>query len=415
MASRDTIPRPRAETGGALKLAYLASHPIQYQAPLLRRIAQEPGILLKVFFGANTAEGAFDGGFGRPVRWDVPLLDGYDYEILPGIGARSIGWARLNPAVARRLWHGRFDAVLVHGYTRLTNLIAIGAAKRLGVRVLVRDEAHEASSRRGRAKRVAGKAFYRLLDRLCDAFLAIGTLNARYYENLGISPNKIFLMPYAVDNDFFRSGATHAAGSRAELRRKLSLPPDRPVILFSGKFCERKRPQDLLRAYFSLSGDGIAEPPACLLFAGEGALRLQLESEVQARGWRSVKFLGFKNQTELPALYDLCDLLVLPSLIEPWGLVVNEAMNAGCAIIVADRVGCGPDLVRPGVNGFIFKAGDVEQLTVSMREAIADPARLSAMGEASRGIVRRWSYDQDITGLRSAFAALGMTSKLSRL
>jgi glycosyltransferase involved in cell wall biosynthesis len=129
---------------------------------------------------------------------------------------------------------------------------------------------------------------------------------------------------------------------------------------------------------------------------------------VREFGWDSVRFLGFKNQTELPAFFDLCDVFVLPSLNEPWALVVNEVMNAGRAVIVSDQVGCATDLVRNGENGFIFKAGDVSALAMALETSMRDGLRTQQMGEASRRIVEHWGFEQDVVGLRHALASFDL-------
>ena len=206
------------------------------------------------------------------------------------------------------------------------------------------------------------QGFFAGLKRLVDGFLAIGTLNREYYRHYGISDEKIFSVPYAVDNAFFQAGAERAAAGREQLRRELGLAPGRPVILFVSKIEPRKRPADLLAAYLKLTKTGAVAGPPYLLFVGDGDQRRPLEEVVRDKELESVRFLGFKNQTELPAYYDLCDVFVLPSVHEPWGLVVNEVMNAGRAVIVSDQVGCGPDLVRNGENGYIFQAGDITGL-----------------------------------------------------
>ena len=102
--------------------------------------------------------------------------------------------------------------------------------------------------------------------------------------------------------------------------------------------------------------------------------------------------------------YDLCDCFVLPSGLEAWGLVVNEVMCAGRAVIASDRVGAAPDLVRPGKNGAIFRTDDVDDLARAIREVIGDAGRLAAMGARSRAIIERWSFEEDVAGLRQALA-----------
>jgi len=113
----------------------------------------------------------------------------------------------------------------------------------------------------------------------------------------------------------------------------------------------RKRPSDLLDAYVCVSPDSQSEPRLYFLYAGDGEMRRELEGKAATTGWKSIRFLGFLNQSELPAYYDLCDAFVMPTVFEPWGFVVNEVLNAGKPVIGSDQVGCRPDLVCDGVNG----------------------------------------------------------------
>jgi glycosyltransferase involved in cell wall biosynthesis len=235
--------------------------------------------------------------------------------------------------------------------------------------------------------------------------LPVGTLNRNYFLHYGAARNRIFDMPWAVDNARFQAGARSARATRENLRNLLGLERNRPIILFVGKLIERKRPADVLEAYarMVLSGDG-ANP--YLLYIGEGKLRQQLEARAAALRLDAVKFLGFKNQSELPAFYDLCDLFVMPTVYEPWGLVVNEVMNAGRAVVISDEVGCAPDLVENGVNGLVFRARDVGDLSRVLSEVLADPVRLAQMGAKSLGRINTWSFEEDVQGLR---AALGIS------
>ena len=390
-----------------MRLAYLVTHPIQYQAPLLRRIAREPDIHLKVFFASDISiRSFFDPAFKESIQWDVPLLEGYEYEFLPAVGSteRISFWQPMSYGLSARLKAGHFDALWVHGYMRWHHWVVMAAAKRLGMKVLVRDEATPMSKARGTLKQGVKKAFFAWLRQIADRFLAIGSLNARYYRQHGLSDDSVFLMPYTVDNAFFQARAAESARRRETLRHSLGLERGRPIILYAGKMMPRKRPDDLLRAYMQLSPDSQAEPHPYLLFVGDGEMRRDLETTAEFTGWKSIIFQGFKNQTEVAAFYDLCDVFVMPSATEPWGLAVNEAMNAGRAMVVSDHVGCGPDLVRNGDNGFVFKAGNVADLSRVLREALASPERLAEMGHKSLEIIDRWSFEEDVAGLRAALA-----------
>lgn len=371
-------------------------------------IASEPDIDLTVFFASDVSVRSFlDPGFKQVVTWDVPLLDGYKHEFLPAIGGRDVVTAArpFSYGFFSRLRRSRFDALWVHGYARPSNWFAIVAAKLAGMKVFVRDEATLLSAPRSYPRRLAKAVFFRLLSFGVDGFLAIGTANRDYYRANGIPAARIFPMPYAVDNSFFASRATAAAADREAFRASFGLEAGRPVILYASKFQPRKRPDDLLRAYAQLVEDRGGTKPPYLLYVGDGEMLPAVKAEAEARGLDGVRFVGFRNQTELPAFFDLCDVFVLVSKHEPWGLVVNEAMATGRAVIVGDEVGCAPDLVKPGVNGFTVHAGDIAALAAALQEVIGSPERARRMGEESRRIVETWSFREDIAGLKQALGA----------
>ena len=232
-------------------------------------------------------------------------------------------------------------------------------------------------------------------ERLIDRFLAIGTRNAAYWRALGVPERKIVLMPYAVDNDFF---AARRDADVSELRRSLDIPDGAPVILYASKMQARKYPDHLLEAFRRLPS-GMARTPY-LVFVGDGEMRGEIER--RSAGMDNVRILGFKGQQELPAYYRLCDVFVLPSVRETWGLVVNEAMNLGKAIIVSDQVGCGADLVRDGENGYVFPAGDIDALSRALHAVVADHDRAARMGRRSLEIIGGWDFEADVRGLRRA-------------
>ena len=398
-------------TGRPARLGYLVSHPIQYQAPLLKRISQESDIDLTVLFCSDVSLRPFaEPEFGTAFSWDVPLLEGYRHEFLPSLGdaSRLSFWQPFNYGIAAALKRLQLDALWIHGWGYFSHVWAARIARSCGIRVLLRGESSLHLSGKGLIKQTMKDWFIRSTVSKADALLAIGSLNRDFYLHYGVPANRIFLMPYAVDNTFFQQRCELASQTRNQLRAELKLSPERPVILYASKMTPRKRARDLLEAYVRLSPDAKTEPKPYLLFIGDGEERPLLEHTVREFGWDSVRFLGFKNQTELPAFFDLCDVFVLPSLNEPWALVVNEVMNAGRAVIVSDQVGCATDLVRNGKNGFIFKAGDVSALAIALETSMRDGLRTQQMGEASRRIVEHWGFEQDVVGLRHALASFDL-------
>ena len=329
--------------GRKLRLAYFVTHPIQYQAPLLRRVAQEVDIDLKVFFSSDiSVRGHVDPGFGMKVKWDVPLLAGYQHEFLPRLrDSDRLTFSRpLNWGIYKRLRDGQYDAVWVHGYATANALQAILAARWLGIPVLMRAESTLFDRPRSRQKTITKALFFRVLRTSISAVLSIGDANSTYWRHYLGEAVPIFPFYYSVDNDFFQQRCREASVSREDFRRELGLEPGRGVILYASKLQTRKRCGDLLKAFLKLSAEQTIQPPPYLLIVGDGEERAALQEQAMTARPGDVRFLGFQNQTALPRFYDLCDVFVLASIDEPWGLVVNEVMNAGKAVIVSDEVGC---------------------------------------------------------------------------
>ncbi len=390
------------------RLAHFATHPIQYQAPLLRYLDASEDIDLEVFFFSDfSLQEHLDPGYGVQIKWDVPLLEGYKHRFLERL-CRGREWKKRPWLPARDLSEllrpERFDAVWVHGWAHACSLQAIVTARRRGIPLLLRGDSCPDSWLKHPPRRWLKRAYLRLLFRFVSGFLCVGRANRQFYFEHNIAQDRLFLTPYAVDNEFFRRKAAQARPHREALRAKLDLEVGRPILLFTGRLAPVKAPSDLLMAYqraFPVNS------PQCpyVLFVGDGPLRPQLETQARALPDRDVRFLGFRHQTELPALYDLCDVFVLPSHFEPWGLVVNEVMNAGRPVIVSDRVGAAPDLVHPGINGWVYPHGDVSALANCLSAALGG-ADLRAMGRKSLERIAAWDFEADRKGLLEALESV---------
>jgi glycosyltransferase involved in cell wall biosynthesis len=248
--------------------------------------------------------------------------------------------------------------------------------------------------------------FFEGLKSLVDGVLPIGTLNSEYWGNYFGDGVPQFLMPYAVDNAYFAARAREAQSRRRELQTELGLDPARPVILFASKLQQRKQCDQLIDAYARLSPATGAEPHPYLVIVGDGEQRAALERQAEATGFSSIRFCGFRNQSELPRFFDLATVFVLPSRHEPWGLIVNEVMNAARPAIISDDVGCGPDLIEDGVNGCIFPAGDVSALSDALRRVLETPGAAEMMGRRAFDRIQNWGFEQDIQGLRKALESV---------
>ncbi|MHB1938716.1 MAG: glycosyltransferase family 4 protein [Acidobacteriaceae bacterium] len=398
-----------------LRVAYLLSHPIQYQSPLLRLLAQQPGLELTVLYTSDFSARSYrDKGFGVSVEWDVPLLGRYRHEFLPRLlDGNDISFFRpLNHGIFRRLRQGRFDVLWIHGYATLNSWMAMTAAKRLGIPVLLRTDSTLIDHPRGPVKLAAKSIFFRILRRFTYGVLSVGQRNTEYWRH-HLGPDiPVFSIPYAVDNEFFQQRCQAASASREQLRQELGLEAGRPVLLFASKLLARKRCIDLVEAYLELvrrsRSENALRPLPYLLIVGEGEERPQIEARLHRANpedREGARMLGFRNQSELPRYYDLCDVFVLPSIHEPWGLVINEAMNAGKAIVVSDQVGCQPDLVKDGSNGLVFAAQNAIALADALEQVLADEAVCRKMGERSLQRIQTFSFEENVRGLMQAFTA----------
>lgn len=374
-----------------MRVLYLVSHPIQYQAPLLRLIAAEPDIELKVLFERLPNDGpCYDHGFQADVQWDVPTTEGYNHF---EVGSVSHVETKLRSA----------DIVWVHGWDSALKRRALKSARRAGVPVLMRGEntlqaMPDGAGLRGMVKR----AYLNRIFRHIGGFLCIGAENRRYYEAHGVEAARLFSMPYAVDNDFFQVRAQEAAGRREAFRAELGLDAGPPVILFAGKLHRRKHPRTLLEAFARIDPESSGRP--YLVFVGDGEERAAVKAAIKADGSR-VRFMGFRNQTEMPAFYDLADVFVLAGEQEPWGLAVNEAMNGSCAIVVSEACGCAADLIDPSC-GRVVAPADADALAEALDNILSLPGRARAMGEAALDRISQWGFAEDLEGLRQALKAV---------
>ena len=387
-----------------IRLAVVLSHPIQYYAPWFRQLAQQPGLLLQVFylwdFGVSRQR---DRGFGMELQWDVPLLEGYAHTFVPN-GAFDPGthhFAGLhNPTLVGELVRWRPDVLLLFGYAYRSHLRLLLDPRLWRVPLLLRGDSHQLAPSAG-LKPLLAQLLRRLLFRRFAASLPVGQANAAWLAHSGI--RRQFLAPHAVDNARFQAAAPEAERAAQAWRQQLGIPVSALVVLFAGKFETKKRPLDLLEAFAALR-----HPTAVLVFVGAGPLEAELKRRAASHGLGQVIFQGFQNQSSMPRTYALADLVVLPSYGpgETWGLCINEAMNLAKPVLVSSHVGCGPDLVIPGQTGWIFPAGDRMALTDALADALSDPGRLRQMGIAASKHIDRYSYHQATAGLMQAFVLL---------
>ena len=388
------------------RIAIVASHPVQYQAPWFRALAESADV--HVFFCHRQSAGdQARAGFGTPFEWDVPVLDGYRHSWLVNVAPQPHvhGFRGCDtPEIRDRLAEGRFDACIVNGWYLKSYLQAIRACWSHGLPVLVRGDSR--LHRRGAPIKSAVKFVpYRWFLRRIDGHLYVGAENRAYLLHYGVSPDRLFFAPHFVDNRHFADGAERArrSGAVEAMRREWQAYADAVVLVFVGKLVTHKRPGDFIAAIARLVERGVNVRG---VIVGSGALETTLAEEVRARNL-PVHFAGFQNQKALPAFYAAADCLVLPSDAETWGLVVNEAFATGTPAIVSDEVGCAADLIASGETGFTFRAGDVEHLTSRLLQFCRLPWETRrAQRIAARTRIATYSCDAAAAGTLQAVEAV---------
>lgn len=380
-----------------LKIAVLVSHPIQYFVSVYQELAQTPGIDLTVLFRSRVGVDAYhDTGFGQTVQWDIPMLDGYSHQFL----SRKTSLRGIEIGVIFALLSKRFDVLMVHGYNSTTNLLAILVAKLTGTKVLMRgDTRFEAHHNRSGFK----AQIKRMVFRCCDGFVAIGSLNREYYLQHGVPATRIYFAPFSVRNGHFSATPEMRERHRRTIRAELALEGDSLVILFASKLIKRKRAVDLIHA-FEILVDQF--PLAYLVIVGAGEEEANLRALATGSVGQRIRFIGFRNQSQLPALYAASDVFVLPSDAEPWGLVVNEVMAAGIPVVVSNEVGAAPDLVQDKDTGAVFPCGNVDELVDALRRLLIDRPMRERMSANALNLIRKWDVDECSAGIVNAARAV---------
>ncbi|MFZ0637699.1 MAG: glycosyltransferase family 4 protein [Candidatus Acidiferrales bacterium] len=381
---------------GKYRVLLLCEHPVQYNSSLWAMKARHPQLdILVAYCNLRGAEPAINPGFGVEVAWDIPLLEGYPWILLPSASDNRSGSGRpglFSKALWRLVRDGDFDAVYVGGYYFREAWTAILAARRSGIPVMLSTDVHELQSRvaKSRAMRALKRMIVGRIFRMAGAITTGSSGATAYVKSLGVPEERIRLGGNTVDNAWWTEHAAQV--DRAAVRNKWDIPADASVALFCAKLQSWKRPGDLLEAFTRAN-----VPASYLVFAGDGPLRAALEGQAKTLGVAErTRFLGFVNQSGLPSVYAASDVLVLPSEYEPFGLVVNEAMLCGCPAVVSDRVGAKYDLIREGETGYVFPCGDVEALGKILRSVLGNRAKREQMGEAARRRMESWTPEMNV-------------------
>lgn len=375
-----------------------------YHFPRMRELAKRPGVDLLVV-ERNSRD---DHYWERPERADLFELVTLSTEPIGKVERQML--AQYESALRRF----QPEVICINGYTDPVASPTFEFAKRNPNCFVLLWSETTAFDQRRQWWRERLKSY---MLRGYDGALVAGSPHCKYLQNLGMPAERIRIVGGCVDNDYFRDGTDHAREYQ-EQRHKLGLPEN--FFLYVGRFISVKNVQVLLRAFQKYrKGSG----PWSLVLVGTGEEESHLRQAAAEQHTGAVHFAGLKQPSELVKYYAFASCFVLPSISEPWGLVVNEAMASGLPVLVSNRCGCAADLVEENVNGFLFDPEDADAIAGVMARMSSNRVDLLKMGERSRARVAAFNPSEFARGtvqhvnlLRGTLGRVGIgLSKLSRL
>jgi len=363
-----------------MRVLLLTNIPTPYNIPVFRRVSLDSGWRLTVCYVSSTnREAAWPGALaGTSPEYETRMLDQEGVHWERFLGTRLAA----TRALLARLRAETPDYLIVCGYRGLPQVAALVWAIAAGTRFAVLGDSNIYADCAAGIKRRLKQCWLGFLTRRAAALIAIGTANRRFWESYGARPEKLFHAPFAVDNELFaRAGAARRAEAAAMLQR-LGIA-GRTVFIYVGRLVKSKGVDLIIRAARRLPAAGVA-----LIIVGDGPERQALQR--LARGSANIVFAGPVANQDLPVYYAMAGALVLPSDREPWGLVVNEAMASGLAIIAHRHCGATVDLVGKE-NGVVLESFSVDELEAAMGLIASDGLLRQRMQSQSRQAIQDWS------------------------
>ncbi|MBO0936286.1 glycosyltransferase family 4 protein [Fibrella sp. HMF5335] len=324
---------------------------------------------------------------GRTELGEVDLSQHqYSFDLLFNTSSDNIRLVDRTRTLLRHVRRYRPDLILLNGYYDPASWVVLAYARLKGIAVLSEVETTAVSRRRVWWKELIKPIYVSQ----CAGFLCLGSAARSYVLQLGAPAQKVLtIRNIGVDNEALDKLYRQALPSREAAKAHLQLP--RYNFIFAGRFAPEKNLLLLIQAFAELKRTSPDAAEWGLILSGNGSQRADLETFVRANTVPDVRMLPPCDWHEVPGRYTLADVMVLPSLFEPFGFAVNEAMIYGMPMLVSQRCGSVPDLLRDGVNGYTFDPENRADLVAKMRLMIQAKDQFAAMGEVSRQLITYFS------------------------
>jgi glycosyltransferase involved in cell wall biosynthesis len=340
---------------------------------------------LRVFYtwGEDSIKPKFDPDFGRVVEWDIPLLQGYQYQFVRNV-AKNPGSHHFfgidNPSLIEEIESWGADVVWVWGWSFKSHMKVI---RHFHKKILVwfrGDSTLLDDSNSPIWKQWLRKIFLSWVYKTVDLAFYVGENNKKYFVRHRLTPSKLIRAPHAIDNARFSDWNEELESELFDWKESFGIAENDLVVLFVGKLEAKKNPKFILDLATQLPSQKFK-----FLIVGDGVLGDELKQ--RAKDDNRILFLPFQNQTKIPSVYRLGDVMVLPSLGpgETWGLAMNEAMACGIPVFGSTKCGGSIDLIDDSC-GLIFDPSDLNAV-VKHLNTLAD--NLDALSNLKAGAIKK--------------------------
>ena len=233
-----------------------------------------------------------------------------------------------------------------------------------------------------------------------------GTVSKKYFNEVYRYPlDRIYNQYLTVDSDKLNKLYIDREKYRREYREKFKIDKDEKVLIYSGRLIDIKNVESVIKAISHLDRKDLT-----FLITGGGELEEELKILSEKLGVKTIITGFMSDQEELFKHYFVGDALILPSVYEPWGLVVNEAMFVGLPVLVSDICGCSLDLVKNGENGYIIDSFNIEDIKLKINDVLYNNY-IEDMSLKSRLIINEWKFSNSRFSLENIIYDMNKNKK----
>jgi glycosyltransferase involved in cell wall biosynthesis len=398
-----------AARSGVRKVAIVANSFTPYRIYVHKRIVHEvPEVELWTVMTHGNSYGRWHGL--QPPAEIRPVMFGHGEPTIEQVKLKFAfrEWRKFG-RIIRWLKEHQIEAVICQGFGDVGRLRLLRWCRRHSIPCFLTADCNIWGDVRPGPRRLLKHLVVGQAIRWSSGVMPCGEYGRLLFERYGAARDKTFMFPLISNLELFRHTPAEAIRTA---RAKHGLDPTRRRILYCGRMMAVKRPDMTIGAFAAIAAE---RPEWDLVMMGEGPLRQPTAAAVPQHLQDRIKWLGLvQDVAELAATFAQCDVLVLPSDKEPWGMVVIEAAAAGLALVMTDIVGACPELVSDGENGHVFPRGDLNAFITALEE-VTHPTRIDEMKANSLRVLSRWLAECDpVDGFRAAMVSCGLIQSSAR-